>query len=250
MPECDYCGARFDDEAALLSHMAEDHEDELGRIDRRRVADLTEADGDVPTGPIAILLIVFVSAGVVAFVVFGGGNGGTAAQPTPVQLDGVTPSGVEGAALPVSGDEAALTDVQAFESEGTEHVQHGTDVDYGTSPPTSGAHYPEGASAGFYEETPPLGNLVHSLEHGFVVVYYDPAALTPEARASLQQFAAAHDEDPWAGVVVAPHPEEDPDAPFVATAWRHMLRLDGYDADAVKAFMAEYLGRGPENPVR
>lgn len=250
MPECDYCGAPFDDEPALLSHLAEDHEGELGRIDRRRVADATEEGGDVPTGPIAIILILVVSAAVVAFVIFGGGNGGAAAQPTPVPLEGVTPSGVEGAELPQAGDEAALGDVQTFDSEGNEHVQQGTEVDYGTSPPTSGAHYAREASAGFYEETPPLGNLVHSLEHGFVVVYYDPAAITPEARASLEAFVAAHNDDPWAGVVVAPHPGEDPEAPYVLTAWQQMLRLDGYDAETVQAFLAEYLGRGPENPVR
>lgn len=29
-----------------------------------------------------------------------------------------------------------------------------------------------------------------------------------------------------------------------------MLKLEEYDAKAVQAFLAEYLGRGPENRVR
>lgn len=88
MAECDYCGEQFDDEEALLEHMGAEHEGELGRIDQRRVGDLDGGDGEIPTGPIALGLIIFVSAAVVAFIVFGGGGGGNgseAAIPTPAQ---------------------------------------------------------------------------------------------------------------------------------------------------------------------
>jgi hypothetical protein len=251
MPECDYCGERFDGEDALLEHMGDEHEGELGRIDRRRVAELEGDDRDVPAGPIAIALIVFISAAVVAYVVFGAGGGGNGGgQATPVPMGDVSPSGLEAEPLPDSGDNATLAEVETFPSEGNDHVQSGTEVDYGTSPPTSGDHYPNPAPAGFYTETPPLGNLVHSLEHGNVVVYYDPAAITPEARESLEESAAAHGDDPWASVVVAPTPNDEPESPYVLTAWRQMLRLDSYDARTVQAFLAEYIGRGPENPVR
>lgn len=250
MPECEYCGARFDDEEALLSHMGAEHEDELGRIDRRRVDDLEDDSTELPTGPIAIALVVFVSAAVVAFVIFSGPSGGAADHPTPVPLQDVSQSGIEAEQLPDSGDEQALADVRTFESEGAGHVDAGTEVDYGTNPPTSGDHYARSADPGFYEATPPLGNVVHSLEHGHVVVYYDPAEITPEARSSLEAFAAAHSGDPWAAVIVAPHPNDDIESPYVLTAWRTMLEMDDYDAETVRAFLAEYLGRGPENPVR
>lgn len=249
MPECDYCGESFSAEHDLLAHMRDEHEGELGRIDRRRVADLEGDDTDLPTGPIAIALIVFVSAAVVAFVVFSNPGGGNAGRATPIDT-GATPEGIEAEPLPESGDETALADAQTFPDEGRDHVSQGTEIDYDTSPPTSGDHYPSPADAGYYEGTPPLGNLVHSLEHGNVVIYYDPAEITPEARQSLQEFVAAHESNPWAAVIVAPHPEENPDAPYVLTAWRTMLELDSYDAETVRAFLAEYLGRGPENPVR
>lgn len=252
MAECDYCEEAFDDEEALLDHMADVHEGELGRIDRRRVADHTgDGGGELPTGPIAIVLIVFVSAAVVAFVIFGGpSDGGNESLPSPVALDDVSPSGLEAEPLPENGDEAALADVEQFPSEGAQHVSSGTDVDYDTSPPTSGDHYSSPAEPGFYEETPPLGNLVHSLEHGHVVIYYDPGAITPEARQSLQEFVVANNDGPWAAVIVAPNPSDDPESPYVLTAWRNMLRLDGYNASTTRAFIAEYIGRGPENPVR
>jgi hypothetical protein len=248
MPECDYCGERTDTEQALLEHMRDEHEGDLGRIDRRRVAGLEGEDREIPTGPIAIALIVFISAAVVAFVVFND-PGGNAGHPTPVDPD-ATPSGIEAEPLPDSGDEALLSDVRTFESEGTAHVSQDTDVDYDTNPPTSGDHYASPAEPGFYEETPPLGNLVHSLEHGNVVIYYDPGAITPAARESLEAFVAAHGDDPWAAVIVAPHPSDSIDTPYVLTAWTRMLEMDEYSAEQVRAFLAEYLGRGPENPVR
>lgn len=85
MPECDYCGRAFDDEEALLSHMRDEHEGELSRIDRRRVGDLDDDGGEFPTGPLAIGFVVVASAAVVAFVIFsgGGGGGGPAAAQTP-----------------------------------------------------------------------------------------------------------------------------------------------------------------------
>ncbi len=44
MVECDYCGETFPDNESYLQHLADTHEGELGRIDRRRVADFTGED--------------------------------------------------------------------------------------------------------------------------------------------------------------------------------------------------------------
>lgn len=157
--------------------------------------------------------------------------------------------GIESEPLPDRGDRSLLSDVRSFPSEGTRHVERGTEVDYGTYPPTSGPHYGGTVAAGFYEETPPMGDVVHTLEHGAVVIHYDPDALTDPARESLRAWADAH-TGTWRSVVVVPHARGDPEAPYVLTAWRHLLRMDEYDAEVVRAFLAEYLGRGPENPVR
>lgn len=151
--------------------------------------------------------------------------------------------------LPCEGDPELLQDVQTHPSEGTDHVESGTSVEYDTMPPTSGPHYSSATDAGFYEETPPLGNLVHSLEHGAVVIYYDPEALSSSAEEDLTELASTY-TDTWASVIVAPHPESSPEAPYVLTAWRHLLRLEEYREDVVRAFLAEFLGRGPENQVR
>lgn len=158
-------------------------------------------------------------------------------------------SGLEAQPLPSRGDRALLQEVQSFPSQGQQHVAQGTPIAYQTSPPTSGSHYPSATRAGFYTEAPPLGNLVHSLEHGAVVIYYDPKNFAAEAERSLKAFASAH-QNPWASVMVVPNPEPNPDAAYVLTAWTKMLKLDSYDVQVVRAFLAEYLGRGPENRVR
>jgi hypothetical protein len=241
MIDCDYCDATFEDEAAYLDHLAGSHEDELSRIDRRRVEERGD-DGGLSTGPLVLGVVVVLAAAVALYVVvFAGGTGND---------DGAAAAeGIESEPLPESGDSSRLGDVERFPSQGAEHVDSGTEIDDERVPPLSGPHYASATEAGFYEETPPLGNLVHSLEHGAVVVYYDPGVLSPEAEESLRAFASVH-TGPWQSVVVAPNPTADPGTAFVLTAWRTRLRMDSYDARTVRAFLAEYLGRGPENPVR
>lgn len=77
MPDCGYCDASFDDEAAYLDHLRTDHEGELGPIDRRRVE--TDSGDGLPTGPIALGLVLVAAAAVVGYVMFlpAGGDGGS-----------------------------------------------------------------------------------------------------------------------------------------------------------------------------
>lgn len=82
MPECDYCGASFDSEAAELKHLKSEHRDELGPIDRRRVGDVETDEEGLPWGPIALGFVVMASLGIVTYVVFfAGGGGGASGQP-------------------------------------------------------------------------------------------------------------------------------------------------------------------------
>lgn len=89
MPDCRYCDESFDDEASYDDHLRDEHAEELGPIDRRRVA----SDGDgggLPTGPLALGLVLLASAAVVGYVIFlPGGGGGTAAGDGPTNIGGV-----------------------------------------------------------------------------------------------------------------------------------------------------------------
>lgn len=162
---------------------------------------------------------------------------------------GLGGGGIEAESLPDRGDEAVVAAVESFPNEGFDHVQPDTELQYDTRPPTSGPHYDGTVSAGFYEEPQTLGELVHTLEHGAIVAYYDPDELTEGARESLRAWANNH-TGAWQSFVVVPYYYDDPGAPYTLTAWQQMLRMDEYDAETVRAFCAEFLGRGPENPVR
>lgn len=235
MPECTYCDESFPDEAAYVAHLADTHEGELSRIDRRRIEGHREGSDRSRAVVYAAVAVLLALLGAAVYVtVFAGGGDAT---------------GLEARPLPEQGDAARLEAVETFPSAGRNHVPSGTEIDYARTPPTSGPHYGSATDPGFYEEAQPAGELVHALEHGAVVIYYDPAALTPAAEESLRAFAASHTE-PFAAVIVVPHPADDPAADYVLTAWRTRLRLDAYAPETVRAFLAEFLGRGPEHPVR
>ena len=232
MPACDYCEESFDDETACLDHLAATHGGELSRIDQRRV-EARASDEDERS------LTTYAVVGLALALIAGLGAVGVGGLDLGTQTDEY--------GLPTEGSHPALDDLESFEQNGRTHVAR--DVDYQRVPPLSGPHANTPASAGFYDQTPRLESLVHSLEHGAVVIYYDPAAVSDDTRSRLRDLPSEFD-DPFASVIVAPHPADDPPADVTLTAWRHRLRLDAYDADAVEAFLADYLGRGPERPVR
>ena len=62
--------------------------------------------------------------------------------------------------------------------DGRNHAVEGTPLTYKFSPPTSGDHYPSWITKGFYDEPRADGNLVHSQEHGYVILWYDCEAKT------------------------------------------------------------------------
>lgn len=149
--------------------------------------------------------------------------------------------------LPEHGDAALLTGVISPPDEGRDHIWPDHPVEYQTMPPTSGPHFPDPTAPGFYTERPAFGFLVHSLEHGSVVIYYDPAQLSAEIEKSLKAYIKA-DSDNEAGVIAVP--DADFKHAFILTAWDKMLKLDNYDPKVIRAFLAEYLGRGPESTGR
>ncbi|GIW25283.1 DUF3105 domain-containing protein [Meiothermus sp.] len=128
---------------------------------------------------------------------------------------------------------------------GRGHINMGTPVQYATDPPTSGVHWPNWTNPGFYERPEPREKLVHALEHGNVVIYYDrpPAEVLNQIRSWQRRFTGQ-----WDGLVVVPKQGLGPIIEL--TAWNKLLRLETWDAALAAAFVDAYRGRGPENPVR
>ncbi|MEK7286917.1 MAG: DUF3105 domain-containing protein [Nitrospirota bacterium] len=145
-------------------------------------------------------------------------------------------------------DLSSIKEVAFFTDEGNKHVPKETRVTYKTNPPTSGFHYDRWLTPAVYEDkdaTPEL--VVHSLEHGNVVIYVDREKLAKSDIAVLEALPKKH-AGQWDGVVVIAR--SGMESPLMLTAWRTMLNMPSYDAKKVDAFLAAFLGRGPENPVR
>ena len=113
------------------------------------------------------------------------------------------------------------------------HVE--TTVQYLTSPPTSGDHAQAPAQVGFYRTTPPSDEkLVHSLEHGNVVMYWDPSKLD-EAQFTLLNtlYNDLRSEKPC--LILA---QRAMDKPIAITSWGYLAFLDGFDEGAILSVLA------------
>ncbi len=139
----------------------------------------------------------------------------------------------------------ALARVKAVKEVSGAHIAQGTKAVYSSKFPTSGPHWGNPAGAGFYKSPQITEMMVHSLEHGFVVIYYDK--LDPSARATLQEWAKMY-TNPAGGVIVTPMPGLG--KTVVLTAWNRMLRLDSFVAKDAAAFIDAFRGRGPEGRIR
>ena len=148
-------------------------------------------------------------------------------------------AGCGGSALPENDG------IIEFPDEGAQHVAEGTPIAYNTDPPTSGTHYPIPQPGGFYTQAVQPGYLVHTMEHGGIVIYYDPATVTEDQRDELRAIIQPHLGN---FSTVAAVPRDDPAFPIILTAWRHRQRLQTYDANQIRDFIDLFLGRGPENP--
>ena len=94
MPDCNYCADTFDDEESHLEHLRAEHEDELGAIDQRRVAEgIDTNDSDSLTGLLVLGVVLGVSVLIGGYVIFAGGSGGGANTVNGIEV-AQTPGGV------------------------------------------------------------------------------------------------------------------------------------------------------------
>jgi len=95
---------------------------------------------------------------------------------------------------------------------GNDHQPDGTVVEYAQVPPSSGSHWGQPAfpAREFYtaRDRPDMEQLVHNLEHGYTVVWYDKT-IKDDALEDLKDIAAsAREKDPVS-----------PGSKFIVSAW-------------------------------
>jgi hypothetical protein len=145
----------------------------------------------------------------------------------------------------IAEGQPALARVETTPDHGGGHLGPGQGHSYGTAFPTSGIHDRVPIDPGFYTGPQRATQLVHSVEHGHIVIYYDdPGA---EARDTIEAWTGLFGGH-WDGVVAVP--SSGLGKGVVLTAWRKILKLDSFEPAAAAAFIDSYRGRGPEKRVR
>lgn len=78
MHECDHCSESFEDEEPYLEHVRDEHEEDLGPIEQRRVDAMDDGSDGVPGFVYAAAVVVgLVLLGGAAVGLLGGGGGGS-----------------------------------------------------------------------------------------------------------------------------------------------------------------------------
>lgn len=129
------------------------------------------------------------------------------------------------------------------------HIPVDTDPgQYNSDPPTSGPHYAEELNAGFYETSDhqyPAGYLVHNLEHGYIVFWYNCALLDDADCTELKtQIKSVMDEVNNFKVIA--YPWDSIDVPVVMTSWGRLQKVQTFDTAQARAFYETNLNNAPE----
>jgi len=130
---------------------------------------------------------------------------------------------------------------EAIASQGANHVPESTKEEYSTNPPTSGPHYANSQPAGIYDKPIPDGNLIHSMEHGAVILWYKPSSgtdnqVTEGTESAKTNGLSEQDIDRlkqiFGSVSVSKKimiPRDSLDVPIALTSWRLEIISESLD---------------------
>lgn len=158
--------------------------------------------------------------------------------------------------------------------QGREHVPLDSPFDYNSNPPTSGPHNAEWIKPGIYKEPEHDQKLIHSLEHGYIIISYNcdwPGASSlvktvwaQEASESAEIDLSKWEQDPRCQdlvsqletiyreiglkrIILVARPNLD--ARIALTAWARIDKFDEVDKGRIERFAKAYHNKGPEQTM-
>ncbi len=148
------------------------------------------------------------------------------------------------------GDEESLPTL------GNTHIPQGSTspIQYNSTPPTSGPHYPGLAPWAVYREPVRYEQLIHNLEDGGVIIYYQCEDNCPELVDQLDAYArpliaagrhlvVVRNDPTWTGDEGSVTPlHKDMGAQIALVAWQRIDKFDGFDEARIRAFFERYEG--------
>jgi hypothetical protein len=141
----------------------------------------------------------------------------------------------------VSAAEAGCDDVETHDAAGRDHVDEGEDIQYETTPPSSGPHFAQWADFGFSAEAIPEENLVHNLEHGQIVIWY-----SPDAPQDVVDDLETYVDDAGQPLLAAPYDQVPDGFTFSLSAWGATQNCEDVSGQVIAEFRQRFQGRGPE----
>jgi len=149
---------------------------------------------------------------------------------------------------------APVGEEESFASQGNTHIQQSSasPIDYNSTPPTSGPHYPGLAPWDIYDEPIRYEQVVHNMEDGGVIVYYQCEDGCPDLQEQLAGVVQPYldsgrhvlmmPNDPsWTGFG-SQSAHRDMEARIALTAWQRLDKFDEFDAGRIRAFIDRYEG--------
>ena len=157
---------------------------------------------------------------------------------------------------------------QKFPDEGRDHIEVGKAVDYKTNPPTSGKHYADWLRTGVYSESRDDRNLVHSLEHGYIIMSYncdkslqssvssgdatDSAMLSENFRSDdchklVDDLIKIFEKKDLKKLIIIPR--SNLDSRIALTAWNYLDKFNEFDQSRIEKFIDAHRDMGPERTM-
>jgi hypothetical protein len=194
-----------------------------------------------------VLAAAAVAAVIVAVAAGGGGN----ESPKPNVSEGPkVPIPAQSTTDLQAAAKAAGCTVRSFTPGPNDRNHVNGTVNYKQNPPVFGPHNPQWAADGNYvgQGAPQTESLVHSLEHGRVILWYKPDL--PQRRIDQLEtlFAEPIEGRPEGYKQILVERSAMP-AQAAATAWGQQLvcpQFTDKTFDALRAFRAAYVDKGPE----
>ena len=88
--------------------------------------------------------------------------------------------------------------------------------------------------------------MIHNLEHGGIVIWYQPTLLGAEDLATLTQFVQQQITTERFKMILVPWSGANFGHPIAVTAWDWLLYLDTVDLDMIRTFTDAHYGDAPE----
>jgi hypothetical protein len=146
---------------------------------------------------------------------------------------------VSAAALEAGRTAAGSEGVKSFPEAGRDHIDAGEQPgNWNSNPPTSGDHLQNWLQPGVYGGEQDMRQMVHSLEHGYVLLLYKD--IPDDQLSQLRQFAEQRD---GSKLILAPY-SGLPQAGVALAAWRNLEVLERVNMDVVQAFVNDYMVPG------